>query len=354
MKILDRYLAGAVMGGTLVTLAVLLPLMGFFLLADEMDQVGDNGYRFADAVLFVLLTMPRYAYQIFPIATLIGALIGLGSLAGRSELVAMRAAGVSIGRIIFAAMQGGALMAIAAVIVGEGVAPIAEQEALQLRSQAESGQVTLKTRYGFWARDGRSYINIHEILSGTHLRGIHIYEIDDRQRLRLATRAGDARYLDGRWVLEDISRSLIGEDRVEVSHLDRAGWSSLLDPALLQIVIVEPHVLPVWDLLRYVRYMTANAQDARTYEVAFWAKVIHPFLILSMIFVSIPIVLASARTVGLGSRMFLGVMVGMAFYLISRTFAYVALLYGLSPLLAALIPPLLFIAGALWVLRRAG
>jgi len=354
VKILDRYLAGAVIGGTLVTLAVLLPLMGFFLLADEMDQVGDEGYRFADAVRFVLLILPRYAYQIFPIATLIGALIGLGSLAGRSELVAMRAAGVSIGRIIFAAMQGGALMALFAVVVGEGVAPIAEQEALHLRSHAQSGQVTLKTRYGFWARDGRSYINIQEILSGTHLRGIQIYEIDDRQRLSLATRAENARYVDGVWVLEDISRSQIGDDRIEVNRLDRAGFGSFLDPDLLKIVVVEPQVLPVWDLLRYIRYMRANAQDARSYEVAYWGKLIHPLLILSMIFVSIPIVLASARTVGLGSRIFLGVLVGMAFYLISRIFAHVALLYGLSPFLAALIPPLLFVAGALWVLRRAG
>jgi lipopolysaccharide export system permease protein len=357
VKILDRYLAGAVIAGTLVTLAVLLPLLGFFLLADEMDEVGENGYLLSDAVLFVTLILPRYTYQAFPIATLIGALVGLGSLASRSELVAMRAAGLSVGRIVYAAIKGGALLALVAVAIGEGVAPVAEQQALQWRSEAQSGQVTLKTEYGFWARDGSSYINILEILSGAHLRDISIYELDelgDEQRLIRATRAENARYVKGSWVLEGISRSTIGDERVEVSRLDQAGWSSLLNPALLKIVVVEPQVLPVWDLLRYVRYMVANGQDAGPYEVAFWSKAIYPFLILAMIFVSIPIVLGSARTSGLGARILLGVLVGIAFYLVSRTFSYFALLYNMSPLTATLIPPLLFLSVAFWVLKRVG
>lgn len=354
VKILDRYLAGAVIQGTLVTLAVLLPLLGFFLLADEMDEVGENGYRFADAALFVALTLPRYTYQIFPIATLIGALVGLGSLASRSELVAMRAAGLSIGRIVYAAIKGGALLAVIAVILGEGVAPAAEQKALQWRSEAQSGQVTLKTKYGFWARDGSAYINILEILSGAHLRGIYIYEFGEEDRLIRATHAEQAKYVNGNWVLEGISRSKIGDERVEVKRVDQAGWSSLLDPSLLKIVVVEPQMLPVWDLLRYLRYMLANSQDARPYEVAFWGKLIHPFLILAMIFLSIPILLGSARTGSLGSRIFLGVLVGIAFYLISRTFSFFALLYDMSPLLATLIPPLLFLSAAFWILKRVG
>lgn len=352
VKILDRYLAGAVIGGTLATLAVLLPLMGFFLLADEMDEVGENGYRLADAATFVILSMPRYAYQIFPIATLIGALVGLGSLASRSELVAMRAAGMSIGRIVLAAIKGGLLLTLVAVAVGEGVAPVAEQKALQWRSEAQSGQVTLKTAYGFWARDGSSYINIREILPGAHLRGIYIYEFDPEQRLTQATHAEDARYVKGSWVLEGISRSGFSDDRIETSHVEQTGWDSLLDPALLKIVVVEPHALPVWGLLRYVRYMAENGQDARPYEVAFWGKVVHPFLFLAMIFVSIPILLGSARTTGLGPRIFLGVLVGIGFYLISRTFSYLSLLYDLSPLVAAMTPPLFFLVAAVWVLKR--
>ena len=354
MKILDRYLAGAVIVGTLLTVGVLLPLLGFFLLADEMDEVGRNGYRFADALLFVTLSMPRYLYQAFPLATLIGSLIGLGTLASRSELVAMRAAGVSIGRIVHAAIKGGALLAVVAVVIGEGVAPIAERKGLQWRAEAQLGPVTLLSEHGFWARDGNAYVNIRDIRSGAHLYDIHIYEFDQELQLHRATYAEHAAYTEDSWILRGISQSTLDAGRIRTSHVGHTGWNSLLDPGLLKIVVNEPHVLSVWELLRYVRYMTANGQDARSYQVAFWGKVIQPFLILAMIFVSIPIVLASVRTSGLGSRIFLGILVGIAFYLISRTFSYVALLYGMNPLVATLITPLIFLAMAFRILQRVG
>jgi len=354
VKILDRYLGKAVIGGTLMTMAVLLPLLGFFILADEMGQVGENGYVLSDALLFVALSMPRYAYQLFPIATLIGALIGLGALASSSELVAMRAAGVSISRIVLAAFKAGSLLAVVAVATGEGIAPEAEQKALQLRSEAQSGQVTLKTQHGFWARDGNSYINIREILSGATLRDISIFEFDDGQQLILATHAREARYEEGRWLLEGISRSRISEEGVDVQRLRSTDWESLLDPALLRVVVVEPHVLPIWSLWRYVRFMTASGQEPGAYEVAMWNKLVHPFLILAMIFLSIPILFGSARSTGIGMRVFVGVVVGIGFYLVSRTFSYLALLYGLSAWAASVLPPLLFILGGLWVLRRIG
>jgi lipopolysaccharide export system permease protein len=354
VKLLDRYLGWAVIGGTLGTLAVLLPLLGFFILADEMDQVGQNNYQLADALVFVALTLPRYAYQIFPIATLIGALVGLGALASRSELVAMRAAGVSIARIVAAALKAGALLALVSLVVGEGLAPVAEQKALQLRSEAQTGTATLHTPFGFWARDGDAYVNIREILPGANLRDISIFELNGGQRLRLATHAEMARYVGDHWVLEGISRSRVSTDGVEVDRLARARWDSMLDPALLDLVIVEPHSLPLWGLLRYVRYMWASGQDPGAYEVAMWGKIVHPLLVLAMIFLSIPVLFASARSTGIGSRVVVGAIIGIGFYLVSRTFSYLALLYGLSAWLAAILPPLLFMAGAFWVLRRVG
>jgi lipopolysaccharide export system permease protein len=307
-----------------------------------------------DAMLFVLLSLPRYAYQLFPIATLIGALVGLGALAGRSELVAMRAAGLSISRIVFAALKGGLLLAVIAVAVGEGLAPVAEQRALQLRSEAQSGHVTMQTPFGFWARDGDAYVNVREILPGAVLQDIEILEFDGDRHLTQATHARAARYLQGQWVLQDISRSRISPQGVEITRIPEAGWDSMLDPKLLRVVILEPHVLSSWGLLRYVRYMSANGQDAGSYEVALWGKLVHPFLILSMIFLSIPILFSSTRSTGIGPRIFAGIVVGIGFYLVSRTFTYLALLFELSAWLAATIPPLLFLTGAILVLRRVG
>ncbi|GAB0150226.1 MULTISPECIES: LPS export ABC transporter permease LptG [Marichromatium] len=354
MRIIDRYLGGAVVVGTLVTLGVLLPLLGFFVLADEMEAAGVDGFGFGGAMTFMLLSLPGYAYQLFPIATLIGALVGLGTLASRSELVALRAAGVSVAQIVRAAMLGGVLLALLAVVLGEVLAPLAEQRGAELRREALSGEVAQQTADGFWAVDDGAYVNIREIRSGTSLSDISIFQVDAAAGTLVSTHADGARYVDDGWVLQGIARSRVRPDGVEVERIAQARWDSMLDPGLLKVVVAEPQALPVWGLYKYIRFMRVNGQDAGAYEVAFWGKVLHPVLTLSMIFVAIPILLGSARSSGMGRRIFAGVLIGILYYLISRTLAYLALLFGLSPLLAALAPPLLFSAGAMVLLRRVG
>jgi len=354
VRILDRYLAWAVIGGTLLTLGVLLPLLGVFILADEVDSIGVERYTLVDALLFMLLSLPRYAYLIFPIATLIGALIGLGTLASRSELVAMRAAGMSVSQVVRASMLGGVLLAVFAVVLGEVVAPVAEQRGIELRRQALSGDVAQRTPDGFWAVDKGSYVNIREIRSGTRLSDISIYRIDAAKGMLVATHAEGARYRDGGWILENIARSRVSSAGVEVERIPKAGWDSMLDPGLLKVVVADPNALPVWGLYTYIRFMSVNKQDAGSYEVAFWNKVLHPVLTLSMILIAIPLLLGSSRSTGMGRRIFVGIMVGIFYYLVSRTFAYLSLLFGMNPFLAAIAPPLLFISGALLLLRRVG
>lgn len=340
-------------GGTLLTLAVLLPLLAVFVLADEMDRVGSGEYELTQALWFVTLTMPRYLYQVFPIAALIGALVGLGQLAARSELVAMRAAGLSIGRIIRGAMGGGLLLAVVATGIGELVAPAAEQQALAVRAAATSGEAVQISGSGFWARDGDAFINVRQLEAGGELSDIDIFVVEDG-RLSSATHAREAHYQDGRWVLTDIERSRIGLEGVEVERLERARWESLLSPRLLEVIVVEPNALSVWGLYRYLRYMHQTEQDAGAHEVAFWSKIVQPLLILTMIFVSTPVLLGSARSSGTGIKLFIGIALGILFYLVSRTFTYLALLYGLNPALAAFAPLMLFMVGAVLLLRRVG
>ena len=160
MRIFDRYIRRAVLSGTAVALSVLLPLLGFLLLADELDYVGTGNYTLGKAFGFIGLSMPRFAYQIFPVTALIGSLIGLGSLAAHSELTAMRAAGVEAGRIVWGVLKAGMVAAVIAVIIGEVIAPVCEEKGNQMRAEAMSESIALKSRYGFWARDGNAFINI--------------------------------------------------------------------------------------------------------------------------------------------------------------------------------------------------
>jgi lipopolysaccharide export system permease protein len=201
--------------------------------------------------------------------------------------------------------------------------------------------------------EGDTFVNIRELRPGSELRDINIYQVDGTD-LTSATHAERAVYRDGAWVLTDIERSLVSRDGVRVERLQEAGWESLLRPSLLEVIVVEPHALSVLGLLRYIRFMEQSGQDSGRYEVALWGKLVQPLLILAMIFVAIPVLLGSARTSGTGIKIFVGIVIGIAFYLVSQSFTFMSLLFGLSPVLAALTPPILFVAGALLLLRRVG
>jgi lipopolysaccharide export system permease protein len=149
-----------------------------------------------------------------------------------------------------------------------------------------------------------------------------------------------------------IRQSRISEDGVSERQLARARWDSLLDPGLLRAVLIHPTMLPLNELHRYIRLMRDNGQSAIDYEVAFWSKLATPPATLVMLFLSVPFVLAHSRFVSIGQRIFLGIVFGMAFYMLNRGMSYVALVYGLNPVVSALIPAAAFLAIAVFMIRR--
>lgn len=352
MRVLDRYIGRSVIFGTVVALLVLLTLLSFLTLMEELQDVGKGRYDVGDAFQFMLLVVPRYAYEVFPMSALLGTLIGLGGLASHSELIAMRAAGVSYSRIVLSVLKTGVLMMLVAAVIGELVAPFSEQHAQHMRTERQSGQVTLKTQYGFWARDGEAFVNIRKILPGAQLADIYIYEFGPDRRLRQSTHAATARYQDDHWQLEGIRQSRFGEAGVETFKLQQATWDSLLNPDLLSAVVVNPRMLPIWGLYNYIQFMRANGQEVLSYEVAFWAKVVTPLVTLIMLFLATPFVFGSLRRVGVGQRLFVGALMGSGFFLLNRAFSYMAVVYDLNPLFAAAFPGLAFLALAFWFSHR--
>lgn len=350
--IVERYIGRTIAVGILLALTVTLVLLTLLGFVDELDDVGVGQYGVSDAFLFALMSVPRYTFEAFPIAALIGSLLGLGNLASNSELTAMRAAGISVRRILIAIFKTGLLMMAVVVVLGEWVAPEVQERAQIRRAELQHGQVLLRSRYGFWARDGRAFVNIRSILPGTGLRDIYIYEFNDDRELELVTHAAEATFADDRWVLEDLKQTYIGSDGVESRQLEQASWDSLLNPSLLRAVVVDPGLLSAWTLYQYLSFMRENGLDVPAYEVAFWAKVVAPLATLVMLFLGVPFVFGSLRTVGIGQRLFAGMLLGSVFFLLNRLLAYVAVVYHVNPLLAAALPAIAFLVAGAIFLRR--
>jgi lipopolysaccharide export system permease protein len=353
VSLFDRYIGAAMLKATGMTLLVLVILLMFFGLIEELDEVGEGAYTIADAFLVAALSAPRYMFEAFPVAALIGSLIGLGALASHGELTAMRSAGFSLRQIVIAVLKGGVLMMIFVFLFGELVAPRAEQWGEQYRSEKLQENVVLKSRYGFWARDGQAFVNIRRILPGARLEDIFIHEFDQQRRLVLATHAESALHQGDHWLLHRISQNQISETGISKRELAQARWDSILDPALLSAIIVQPTMLPITELYRYVRTMREHGQSATDYEVALWTKLATPFATLVMLFIAVPFVIAHQRFVSMGQRIFLGIVLGMGFYTLSRGMSYVAVVYDVSPLLSAALPVAAFLAIGVVLIRRA-
>jgi len=210
----------------------------------------------------------------------------------------------------------------------------------------------MNTEHGFWSKDRNSFVNIRKILPGARLQDIYIYEFSEDQRLKIATFASFAQYRDDHWLLNNIRQTEITSEGVISREIDKAAWESMLDPGILSVIVVRPTMLPARGLFRYISFLHDNGQTAIPFEVAFWTKVISPAMTLVMVFLSVPFVFGSLRSVGVGQRVFAGSIIGTVFFLLSKILSHMAVVYELNPLFAASFPAFVMLGLAFWLFRR--
>lgn len=239
-----------------------------------------------------------------------------------------------------------------ALILGEYVAPPAERYAQSMRSTALVERFAITSDNGLWARDGQYFIHIREVPSQNQVNGVSIYEFDDARRLRTMTTAHSGRYDGGRWLLEDVSRSRIDVTGVSTERVAQLAWHSLLTPEMIEVVAVKPASLSVQGLINYIQYLKDNGLSTDRYNLALWNKLVLPVTTLVMVFLSIPFIFGPLRSVGVGQRIFVGMLMGIGFYLIDQTFSFVGLVYQFPTALSATLPTLLFLSLALVLMAR--
>jgi lipopolysaccharide export system permease protein len=347
---LDRTIAATVLVGAVMGLVVIVSLSFVFEFIDEADDIGRGDYDLATAMAVVALSMVQRAYEAFPMATLIGALVSLGALAARSELIVMRAVGRSVGQIARAVVVAGIGLALLAGLIGEFIAPPANQLAQNLRAEAASGRIGA-TGAGLWARDGDYRLRIDRVVRADLLAGVRAYEIDGNTLTRIVT-APRARYVDGGWQLRDARVTALEGFPVRVREHARLRLGGELRPATLEVVVQEARSLPARELIRYIGYLQANDLDSARYELALWVKFATPLATVVMLLLAVPLVFGSQRSTGVGQQVFLGVLIGLAFFLLNRFLGNAGLVYGLPPSVSALAPTVLFLMVALVALRR--
>ncbi|MDP3030597.1 MAG: LPS export ABC transporter permease LptG [Rhodocyclaceae bacterium] len=361
LKVYERHLAREIYSATLLVLSAFLALFAFFDLIHEMAEVGKNNYLLQHAVGYVALTLPGRAYEIFPIAVLIGSLYALTLLARHSEITVLRTSGLSTVELLTALARIGIVFVALTFILGEFVAPPAERAAQQLRLTAMSKLVGQEFRSGLWVKDGMSFINVREVLPDASLRKIRVYSFDDAYRLQSISEAEEGRFLPpNHWRLTNVVQTQFATQSANegslVSRQDELVWKSALNPDILSVLLVVPERMSLVNLYQYIQHLSANQQKTQRYEIALWKKLIYPLATLVMMALALPFAYAHSRMGAVSVKVFAGVMLGILFHMLNGLFSHLGVINSWQPLVAAMTPSVMFLlaAGTMlwWVERR--
>jgi lipopolysaccharide export system permease protein len=352
MKLLGRYIGKAVVSGSMLALLLLVSVATLIDFVNEMDDVGEQGYTYLRVVFYILLTMPQRIYELFPFAMLLGGLLSLGNLAANSEIVVMRATGVSVGRIIGAAFFSGLILTISIILLGEFVAPVSEQKAKSLRNNSTAKRLTLSSHNGLWAKDGDRFLNILDVFPDMRLGRIRVFEVNSKGQLTEYIWAESAVYNSSHWQLSNVIHRQFDSDKITKRWSQEEQWERLLSPDLFDVIVVKPRQMSATKLHRYVKYLQQNGLDSGQYELAFWTRFTIPLAGLVMMLLAMPFVFGSLRSGGAGQRLFIGVLIGVAFHLIYQSFIKLGLVYNASPFLVATLPLLTILFIALILINR--
>jgi lipopolysaccharide export system permease protein len=330
---------------------VLLSLGSFIEFVLQLDDIGEGSYDMTTALQYVALKIPRLATGLLPVSVLLGSLLGLGALASTSELIVMRAAGVSVSRLAQSVAGAGIVIALIGGVVSEFMSPQMDLYARQLRAVARSGDADIAGSNA-WLRDGNVIFNVRPSIDGTDFGGVYVFRIANGFFLSGIGRSDSVQSdEDGEWRLSNFRESQFVASGVTIgTEIEQERIAKLTD--LLAITAVRESNLTGQELWVYVRYLKANGLDADKYEVAFWSRIATLVGIAVMCVLALPFVFGSLRTTGAGARMIIGILIGVGYFFLNRTLADSVEVFDLSPILVAWFPTLLLSAVTVTGLSR--
>ncbi|TGN41926.1 LPS export ABC transporter permease LptG [Marinobacter confluentis] len=353
MHKIDRYVMSTVGGAMFLVMVVVLSLDLIFAFIAELEDT-ENGYQTLEALMYVLLTLPRRIYDYLPLGAFMGCLVGLGSMASSSELTVIRAAGVSLKRIVWSAMKPALIVVLLGIVIGEYVAPPAERMAQSQKAVAQGAGENVASASGIWHREGDTFMHLNAVQPNGVLYGVSLFEFDADRWLISASFARRAIYLGDHWRLEDVTTTKLSDSETSQEKHRSLRWDSGLSPEVLSVLIVDPEDLSISGLFTYSRYLGEQGLNAANYWLAFWKKVLMPLGTAVMVMVAISFIFGPLRSVTMGFRVFTGLIVGLLFKYMQDLLGPMSVVFGFNPIIAILLPIAVNAVVGVALMRRAG
>ncbi|MCO6503988.1 MAG: LPS export ABC transporter permease LptG [Snodgrassella sp.] len=357
MRLLNRYLLSQLTICTIYSLLALVSLYSFFDIMGEISHVGDGRYTAGKMLYYVALLIPSHAYELMPLAVLVGALVCLSQMAAHSELTVIRTSGISLMRIISMLLQFGLTFAVLTAVLGEVIVPTTGPYAEQYQLHARQNTIS-SGESGIWLKQGADIINIAEMLPDGSLKDITIFQHDDQFHLTQTLHADKVIVTNtdqtnkSKWHLLGVQQSQLEQNQVIFSRLEKLDWKILINHQLLNVLLVTPEQMSITALSTYIKHLKNNHQQTTRYQLAWWRKVAYPLACMVMALVAIAFTPQQNRRGNMGLKLFYGISLGLLFHFSGRLFGFTSQLYAVPTFIAAFLPTVLFLCLAIYLIRR--
>lgn len=350
MGILQRFLLKQILLASIMVAAAFLLLFAFFDLVDELGALGSH-YSLSQALTYVLALSPSHLYDLMPIGVLIACVLVLSRLALSSEFTIMRTSGLGPGSALATLLGIGMLFTVATWVLGDYAAPASQFWAERIKGDGADS--------GAWLRDKQAneqfFVHIGSSqISSQILKDVRIVALDSEGQIRSMYEAKQARILpQGQWQLEGVQVQTLPSQSgqaMQLSHQAQLLWPSDISFNMVQTAMLQPSRMNALDLYRYSQHLKRNGQKAQTYDIALWRKLIYPFSCLVMVMLALPFAYLHHRNGTAAGYVFMGVMIGIGYYLFNNVSNHIGSIRAWPPWFAAAMPSMVFTAVALAVL----
>lgn len=349
--ILSQYMMRTILASTALVLVVLLALAGLFEFIAELDDT-QGDYQTAQVILYTALRLPNLAFEMLPVAALIGSLLGLGALASNSEIIVMRSAGLSVRQLAGMVAFSGAVLLIVTGLLGEFIGPPLDFYARSMRLEARYQKGDARLGNEAWVKDGSTYLHLEKVSPEFEFGSLYMYKFDGGQLASIAVAENSGLDQNDDWILENLRETQFERDGVHVLQSTRSVESFEVSADLLGSSIAKPLSLSARELLSYIDYLDRNHMDATKYETEFWFRVSRTFTTLIMPILALAFVFGSLRSGAAGSRLMIGVVIGLGYYLASEMLANSGQVFNLNPIIVTWLPSVTLALVTLYALSR--
>ena len=366
LKVLSRYVKLNALLAIIAAVIGLWALQLVFSYLSELDSLDDN-YTMGEAIKYIFYRSPYFLEQFIPTGALLGAVVGLGLLANNSELVVMRAAGVSVYRIVGWVLQPALIFVILALFINQFALPYSNQLATAINSEDNSSLVT--SVRGYWTvqprfesvEDGSTkpdgsdilYIDYADVKG--NIGQVKRWHLDNNGNLQTAIHAEGGQYIRREalatasskpseqyryeWQLNNMTKLTINQGFESSQAVSPSDTLSLpFAPESVYLLTRQAEDLSLTQLYEHRQFMRQQGQRSLSHELAFWQKLLSPLSILSLVIVACSFVFGSLRTHSLGLRIVVALLFGLLFSYVQDLVGFISLATGFSPLLMVILP----------------